>query len=422
MDAFFAAVEALFNPAYRGRSLIIGGDPHRRGVVCTASYEARRHNVRAGMSLEEAKRRCPDGLFIEGTPRKYVYVSTVILEMLKGFSPAVEPFSIDEAFIELPGAGGVNGPFRAAQKIKATIGSRFPLTCSVGIGPNKLIAKMASGLAKPDGITEMDERAFRATFWPRPADALWSVGEKTADRLGALGIYTIGQIARSDPRDLSAAFGVVGEKMHAMAWGEDDTPIIPFTDPEPAKSLGQEITLEQDCDNPKQIERVLLALSVEVGRRVRQEGYHGPTVVLKLRTDDFKTITRHRTLSRAVDDEMTIFHTARRLFHENHDGYHVRNDVRNNFRKKVRLVGVTLAGLTPRNAVHQQPMFAKDRMCEEMTRASDRLKDRFGDEILRRAATMDEVSMDGTSLEDISMDGMSLGDMSTSGVQGLIPA
>ncbi len=379
MDAFFAAVEALFNPAYRGRSLIIGGDPHRRGVVCTASYEARRHNVRAGMSLEEAKRRCPDGLFIEGRPHKYVYVSTVILEMLKAFSPAVEPFSIDEAFIELPREGGVNGPFRAAQKIKATIGKRFPLTCSVGIGPNKLVAKMASGLSKPDGITELDRQSFRAAFWPRPVVDLWSVGEKTARRLNATGIFTIGQLARSDPHALQVAFGVVGEKMHAMAWGEDDTPIIPFYEPEPAKSLGQEITLEQDCDDVARIERVLLSLSEEVGRKVRQEGYQGKCVVLKLRDADFTTITRHRTLNFPTDDEMTIYRTARSLFYENYSGW------------RIRLVGITLAGLRRRASVAQEPLFAKDRLAREMTRVSDMLKDRFGDAVLRRAGAMDDL-------------------------------
>src|SRR5690349_13061384 len=195
MDAFFASVEQAANPRLLGRPVVVGGDPDRRGTVATASYEARAFGIQAGMPTGQAKALCPEGVFLEGQPEKYRSVSVYLLELYKRVTPTVEPFSIDEAFLDLAGTaydGTPDGAERAGQTIQRWTRERLGLSATVGIGPNKLVAKMASGVQKPRGLTRLDEADFRQMFWPQPVDSLWGIGGQTAQALERFGVRTIG--------------------------------------------------------------------------------------------------------------------------------------------------------------------------------------------------------------------------------------
>jgi len=379
MDAFFASVEQASDPRLLGRAVIVCGDPDRRGTVATASYEARQFGVTAGMPTSEARRLCPAGVFVEGSPEKYRSVSVYLLELYKRVTPAVEPFSIDEAFLDLAGTSydtGREGAESAARTIQRWVCERLGLSASVGIAPNKLVAKMASSLHKPRGLTFLDEPAFRRRFWGEPCDALWGVGGQTAQALGRLGVRTVGELAHFPEARLAAAFGVNGPRMKVAAWGEDVSPVVPYYEGVDARSMGHEFTLMHDERDPAVLDGLLVRLSDQVARRLRKEGYRGRVVVLKLRTSDFETILRQRALAEFTDDERVVYAVARRLFHENRD------------RRSVRLVGVTMAGLEKPHGVEQTPMFERDRRARSLTRRIDEVRDLYGERAILRAAAL----------------------------------
>jgi DNA polymerase-4 len=379
MDAFFAAVEQASNPRLKGKPVIVCGDPDRRGTVATASYEARAFGVHAGMATGEARRRCPEGVFVEGDPEKYRSISLYLLELYKKITPAVEPFSIDEAFLDLAGTA-YDADRATADRAAATVqrwsGERLGLSASVGIGPNKLIAKMASGVAKPHGRTALDEDGFRRRWWPQPAAALWGIGEQTAAALARLGIATIGELAHADEARLAAAFGVNGPRMKVAAWGEDTAPVVPYYEGVDAKSMGHEFTLLRDTGDPAVLEGLLVRLCDQVARRMRREDYRGRIVVLKIRYADFTTVLRQRALAGFVDDDRTLFAVTRRLLRENLAP------------RPVRLVGVTCAGLEKPHGVEQDALFVADRRARRLLRGVDRVRDRWGERAVMRAAAL----------------------------------
>lgn len=377
MDAFFASVEQVFNPHYKGKPLIVCGDPSRRGVVSTASYEARKYGVKPGMPLQEARYRCPHGIYVEGGPGKYIHVSLQLLEIYKEFTPIVEPSSIDEAFLDLTGTVYEGeAARRGAILIKKKIREEFNLTASIGIAPNKFMAKMASGLEKPDGLVQINSEDYRKIFWKRKVDELWGVGAKTAAALKRLGIDTIGDLARFPVNILRAEFGINGEKLVDMARGEDDSPVIPYYEGVPVKSMGHEHTLREDTDSLEKLERTLLRLSDQVGRRLRQDGYVGDTVTLKLRNAKFVTITRQRKLTGYTDEDKVIFKTARRLLEEHWKG------------ETVRLIGVSVSGLAKRGSSLTESLFKKDEKRRRTLEVIDVLRDKFGENVIVRAGTM----------------------------------
>ena len=379
MDAYFAAVEQASNPRLKGRPVIVCGDPDRRGTVATASYEARAFGVSAGMATGEARRRCPDGVFVEGDPEKYRSISLSLLELYKRITPAVEPFSIDEAFLDLGGTpygrDGVTA-VRAGRTVQRWVGERLGLSASIGIGPNKLIAKMAAGEEKPAGLTLLDEDAFRRRWWPRPVDALWGIGAQTAAALLRLGLPTVGHLAHASEERLAAAFGVNGPRMKVAAWGEDTTAVVPFYEGVDAKSMGHEFTLLTDERDPVALEGLLLRLCDQVARRLRREDYRGRIVVLKLRYADFRTVLRQRALAGWVDDERTLYGVARRLLREHLEP------------RPVRLVGVTCAGLERAAGVEQDALFPADRRGRLLLRGVDQVRDRWGERSVVRAAVL----------------------------------
>jgi len=377
MDAFFASVEQAHHPHLRGRPVIVCGDPGRRGVVTAASYEARPFGVRAGMPLQQARRLCPDAEYVEGRPEKYVALSLQLLELYLRYTPDVEPFSVDEAFVGLPppGVRTLEQAAAIACRIQEEIASRFGLGASIGVGPNKLVAKMASGVRKPRGLTALDEEGFRGEFWPRDVEHLWGVGPKLAVRMRSLGFKTVGDLAHAPEPVLRGAFGVIGPQLRAAAWGRDDTPLIPYHQGVDPKSMGHEVTLPEDCDDPEFLEGTLLRLSDQVARRLRGEGWVGRTVTLKLRDRAFETLTRQRALPDFTADHARIFEIARALFRIAWK------------RDPVRLLGVSVSGLE-RSPAGQGELFTRDERGRLLVRALDRVRDRLGEASLVPAGSL----------------------------------
>lgn len=377
MDAFFASVEQAHHPALKGQPVIVCGDPSRRGVVTAASYEARPSGVRAGMPLQEARRLCPGAHYIEGNPEKYVAISLALLQHYLTITPDVEPFSVDEAFLRVGGARGtMDEAVAIAAALQGRIASRFGLTASIGIGPNKLVAKMAAGLEKPNGLTPLDEEGFRKAFWPAAAQTLWGVGPKLSERLSALGIATVGDLAHAPAEALKAAFGIIGPQLREAAWGRDETPLVPYHEGIEAKSMGHEVTLPEDCDDPAYLEGTLLRLSDQVGRRLRSDGYVARTVAVKLRDRRFTTRIRQRVLPEFTADHRAIFDTARGLWRE-----HWKGDA-------LRLVGVTASQLERARPGDQAELFAPDRRAGRLREALDRVRDKLGESSLVPAGAL----------------------------------
>jgi DNA polymerase-4 len=390
MDAFFASVEEKLNPRLAGKPLVVGGSRDSRGVVSAANYAARPYGIHAGMPIAEAARLCPDAAFIEGDPRKYVHISLQILDTLKDFTPIIEPFSIDEAFLDLTepvrhGRRGIqesdpettlNGAIPLAQAIQRAVQRQVGLTASIGIAPNKYVAKMGSGLQKPNGLTVLSVRRFREIFETRGVSELWGIGEKTAISLASLGIRTAGQLARFPREFLTYHFGLNGDHMQDAARGEDESPVVPYFEGVPVKSMGHEYTLPEDLSDREAIGSHLLRLSDQVGRRLRVDGYLGRVIAVKFRDARFKTTIRQRALPEVTDDENVIYGTASVLLDENWNG------------KPLRLVGVSVSDLVSAQGFHQHDLFATDQRRRKMTEAADALRDKFGDAVLIRAGTL----------------------------------
>ena len=377
MDAFFASVEQAHHPHLAGKPVIVCGDPSRRGVVTAASYEARPFGVAAGMPLQEARRLCPQAEYVEGNPDKYVAVSLQLLDLYQSLSPDVEPFSVDEAFVGLVGRSVTpESAAAAARSLQREIAERFRLPASIGVGPNKLIAKMAAGSRKPRGLTVMDEQAFRNEFWPKEVQKLWGVGPQLATRMRSLGISTVGDLAHAPETVLKEAFGIIGPQLRDAAWGRDDTPLIPFYRGVDAKSMGHEVTLPEDCCDTRFLEGTLLKLSDQVSRRLRIEGYVSRVVAVKLRNHRFETLIRQRALGEFTDDHVLIYRVARGLLEANWKG------------ERVRLLGVCASGLARRKSGVQHALFQRFEREASWRQAIDGIRDRLGEVSLVPAGSL----------------------------------
>ena len=332
MDAFFAAIELRRRPELRELPVIIGGhgDPHERGVVSTASYEARKFGVGSGMPLRTAWRLCPQAVFLPVDFAIYEQVSGEIKALLREFSPVMEDAGIDEAFLdvsELP-----ESPLDVAMAIKQRIRAATGLSCSIGIGPNKLLAKLASDMEKPDGLTLLTEADVATRVWPLPVRRLWGVGPKTEQRLAALGVSTIGELAALSVATLQTEFGPAhAEYLHRAAHGIDDSPLITHWEP---KSLSHETTFQRDTGDWTVLRQTLARLTRELAARLRADGYRCRQVAVKLRYSDFATHTHALTLPAATDDAEVIREAALQCLGK--------------FAliKKVRLIGLRLGALT----------------------------------------------------------------------------
>ena len=312
LDAFFASVEQRDHPELRGRPVIVGGGgPDQRGVVSAASYEARVFGVHSAMSLREAGRRCPDGVFVPVDGRRYQQASRDVMGVLRRFTPLVEPISIDEAFLDVTATANLfgDGP-TIARRIKDEVRADVGLTVSVGVATTKLVAKIASDLRKPDGLVVVppgDEAAFLA---PLPISRLWGVGERTGIALADYGVRTIGDLAALPEDVVVRRFGKHGASLVARARGFDADPVH---DGDPAKSVGHEHTFDVDTSDRETIERTLLAMADGVAARLRSAGVRAGTVAVKIRDSSFRTITRQRTLAEPTDMTEPIYRAALEL-------------------------------------------------------------------------------------------------------------
>jgi len=319
MDAFFAAVEQRRRPELKGRPVVVGGDgdPFKRGVVSAASYEARTYGIRSAMPLREAYRRCPEAVFLPVDFEEYTRASDEVYNILKGYSQLIEPAGLDEAYLDMIAAcAGEEERFERASVIARDIKKRIRegtgLTASVGIGPNKLIAKIASDMNKPDGLTVIREVDIQRVLFPLPPSRLWGVGKKTAERLKSMGIQTIGQLAETPAETLKEVFGnVSGQGLHEHALGIDESPVITTWE---RRSMSREVTYQWDIRGDTRDRRViretLSLLAGEIAGALRQEGYRGRTITVKIRYHDFQTVTHAKTIPNYTDSRDVIEETA----------------------------------------------------------------------------------------------------------------
>jgi nucleotidyltransferase/DNA polymerase involved in DNA repair len=376
MDAFFAAVEQRDRPELRGKPVIVGADPkggRGRGVVSTASYEARRFGVGSAMPISEAWRRCPHGVYVHPDIEKYARESDRVMEILHRFTDLVEPVSIDEAFLDVTGSARAMGTGEEiARKLKAAIREETKLTASVGVASSKLVAKVASDMRKPDGLVVVapgEEAGFLA---PLPVRRLWGVGPKMEEALAKLGIVTIGDLAAIEPGRLERRLGTHGHDLQSLARGEDDRDVV--SEGAGAKSLGQEHTYGEDTADPQRLRATLLQLADAVAGRLRSHGLRARTVTLKYRDEDFHTTTHARTLPQATDSGNAIFRLASELFAETHRG------------KKVRLLGIYTSHFG--EATPQLGLFEEPKAPSPADRVRDEVRKRFGDEAITRASLL----------------------------------
>ncbi len=379
MDAFFAAIEQRDNPNLRGKPVAVGGSAESRGVIAAASYEARRYGIRSAMPSAEAQQRCPQLILVAPDHTKYRRVSEQIMALLAEYTPLVEQVSVDEAFLDVTGSLRLHGSAtHIGQQIRQRISQDFQLTASVGIGPNKFVAKIASEQAKPNDLLAIEPDQVGDFLAPLPVTALWGVGESTADKLHQLGFTTIGQLQQCDAAELIAQFGKHGRRLALLAQGQDDSPIQTDRD---RKSVSHEQTFAEDTKDRQFLRGKLLELSEQVGHRLRFHGLKGRTVTLKLRFSDFRTITRSTTLTESTNADQQIYRSASSLL-----------DAVNLARRKVRLVGVVVSNL---DTGEQPQLLATTNSREsEIDKALDAVRERFGITSVRRARLVDEDSTD----------------------------
>jgi DNA polymerase-4 len=378
MDAFYASVEQSDNPAFKGLPVIVGGNPEKRGVVSAASYEARAFGVHSAMPASQAKRLCPRGIFLPVRMDRYREVSEKIFEILREYTPLIEPLSLDESFLDVTGSLRIFGPaFHIAREMKRRILEATGLTASAGIAPNKFLAKIASDLKKPDGLVEIQPEEVQVFLRDLPISRLWGVGKSTEEALKGMGILRVGQLAAYPAERIERKMGKFGLELMALARGEDDRPVTPESD---RKSISQEETFTPDLEEMEKMKRVLLDQAEQVGRDLRQQSLKGWTVTVKVRYPDFTTVTRSLTLPFPTDQGIDLYRTALKLL--------LKTDV---FRKKARLLGVGISNLLREGDPEQLPLFdTRRKKGERSTQAMDRIWDRFGPGAIKRATLLEK--------------------------------
>lgn len=374
MDAFFAAVEQRDRPELAGKPVVVGADPKGgkgRGVVSTCSYEARRYGIHSAQPISKAFQLCPTAVFLPIDGKKYSRVSEEIFAILENFTPDIEPISIDEAFLDITGSFHFyKTPLAAGQAIKKRIADEVRLTCSIGIAPNKMTAKIASDVCKPDGLLEVTAEDLFKFLWPLSVEKLWGVGPKTMQALNRLGIKTVGDLAQIPLPEMLARFGEHGRHLYELSHGIDERSVATSDE---VKSVSHEHTFETDTQNPEEIDAVLLHLSEKVSRRLRKNDLQGKTLTVKIRLKGFATYTRAHTFSERTNFIDDIYRQAKKIFEE--------------FFKKgmaIRLIGVRMTHFD--DPYVQESLFtdgSRERR-ERIHRVVDVIKDRFGEGAIHR--------------------------------------
>jgi DNA polymerase-4 len=367
MDAFYAAIEQRDRPALRGKPVVVGADPRGRGVVSTASYEARRYGVHSAMPIGEAARRCPHAEFLPVDMEKYRRVSAEVLAILGDFSPLVEALSVDEAFVDLTGTERLFGaPGPTVQRIKDRIRQETGLTASAGLATNKFVAKVASDLRKPDGLVVVPPGGEAAFLAPLPVERIWGVGRRTGEVLAEMGVRTIGELQRLPRAVLVRRLGKHGEHLHDLAHGRDDRPVEPWSAP---KSMGAETTFDEDTRDVERLRRTLREQAERVARELRQGGYASARVTLKLRFADFRTITRAAS-GEPTQDGLTLYRRAAGLLEREQIG------------EPIRLIGLSASALLGAGTGQLSLLDPAAVRRERLARAVDGLAERYGADVV----------------------------------------
>ncbi len=378
MDAFYPSVEVLDNPALNGKPVIVGGSKER-GVVSSASYEARKFGIHSAQPMAQARRRCPDGIFLPVRMSRYKEVSKRVFEIFHRFTPLVEPVSIDEAFLDVTGSTRIFGqPENIAKMIKKTILIQTGLTVSAGVAPSKFVAKIASDIDKPDGLTVVPLNGIREFLDPLPVKKMWGVGKMTQLTLRRLNIRTFRELRRTPATFLEKKFGKHGVKMHLLAMGVDERDVMPEHD---VKSMGHEQTFLHDITSLDAAKKELLALGNKVARRMRHKGVTGKTVTLKVKYNDFVQITRSTTLPKPTDDGLEIYSTVCRFLEKTEVTI-----------KPIRLLGISLSQLNFLGIGTQLSLFDQDPSSQKRQRLNttlDSLYEKFGDQSVLPGTLLD---------------------------------
>ncbi len=376
MDAFFAAVEQLDNPELKGKAVIIGGvGLNNRGVVSTASYEARKYGVHSAMPIVEARRLCPKGIYLPGRHQRYSEVSRKIFDIFHDYTPLVEGISIDEAFLDITGCHRLFGDsMTIGKKIKKDIQERLGLTASVGLAYNKFLAKLASGMDKPDGFFIINKDSVDEILEPLSVSKIWGVGKKTEEILKKRGINKIADLKKLSLNELEATFGKMGTQLYYLSRGIDNRNVEVGSE---IKSISHEETFQEDINDRNQILSCLLRMSSKVSRRLRQHGFDGNTIFIKVRYGDFTTYTRRLTIFSSTNDTDEIYKTGIRLLERE-----------NLLRKPIRLLGIGVSNIS-KESPKQLSLFNDKIKEDKLSKTIDGLKDKFGNGSVMRARNLD---------------------------------
>lgn len=376
LDAFYASVEELLDPSLRGKPVVVGGDPNRRGVVASCSYAARAFGVRSAMPMSRALRLCPQAVVIHGHYREYSKYSRMVMDILWQVTPQVEQISIDEAFLDVSGCEKLWGPVeQIAHMIQHRVSEETNLPVSMGVAACKLVAKIACDYGKPHGLVIVAPGMEASFLSPLPIERLWGVGKVTAARLQALGMFKIGDLTGYPTAALVRALGHNGSALQEQARGLDPTPVIVNHE---RRSVSQERTFDKDVGDNSRLQRVLLQLSEQVAWRMRTEGLVGQTVHIKLRYPDFTTFTRQVTLKQPTDQGQVIYQEAVRLLDENWQTS-----------VPLRLLGVGMSGLIEHGGYQLNLFEHSDLRQSRLNVTIDTIRERWGDNAILRASLLD---------------------------------
>jgi DNA polymerase-4 len=379
LDAFYASAETLDNPALKGSPIIVGG-LGTRGVVSTASYEARAKGVHSAMPIAQARRLCPEGVYLPVRMARYQELSVQVMAIFRRYTPLVEPLSLDEAFLDVTGSLKLFGPAsEIAARVKKEVLAETGLTISAGVATQKHIAKIASGFKKPDGLTIVAAGLEKDFLWPMPLSRLWGVGQATLKTLESWGLKTIADLAQLSEKTMEARLGNFGRKLWLLANCVDDRGVEPERI---VKSIGHEETYALDIDGEETINRELLALALKVGKRLRASQLKGRTLTLKVRNGSFKTWTRSRTLAKGLDDHLEIYRLAKELFPRDKKG-------------PWRLLGISASNFeedSDLNVPTQRDLFGfREPVADSrLLKALDQINERFGEAGLKPASLLEK--------------------------------
>ena len=379
MDAFFAAIEQHDFPEYKGRPLVVGADPKKgrgRGVVSTCSYEARKYGIHSAMPISKAYKLCPHAIYVYPRGKRYSYVSKKIMSILGNFTPDIEQISIDEAFLDISSTYKFHGtPENTAKAMKNRIQQETGLTASIGVAPSKFVAKIASDLEKPDGLVIVKDGSVKEFLAPLEISRLWGIGPKTLPRLQRIGINTFGDLAQFSQKELINRFGKSGLHYWRLANGIDTREVQSDTT---AKSISKELTFNKDISDEEELQQTLFFLCDDLSRIMRQKGFQGRTITMKIRFEDFSTFTRARTLSSSTNSSDTIRKVVNHIFSE--------FDRKNH---KIRLLGVGLSHLEEGES--QLDLFEDGQVSgNKIDEVLDQIKQKFGEKSITRASLMQD--------------------------------